>query len=332
MIRALVLVAAAISFAPAAAAQWQLQAVPTVGPVKAIEMADGEPAIGIGHGWFRIIADGNRIRLVATAGPHPRPPPAGALPGARMAEGSREVARAWLAEPTDRYGHGVLGDTIEAASLVVERKDRRRDTIRLPADAVFEDREPRIADLGGGDGDKIVVVKSYLDRGSALAVVGERDGRFDVIAETPPAGAPHRWLNPAGIVDFDGDGTIDIALVRMPHVLGRLELWSWRGETLKKSHELADTANHVAGSRALRLSAVADFDGDGRADLAIPSFDRRTLRIIGFRPAPHEIVRIALPARAATDFAVINDAAGHPAILLGLDNGALVVARRAGSR
>ncbi len=86
------------------------------------------------------------------------------------------------------------------------------------------------------------------------------------------------------------------------------------------------------GSRALRLSAVADFDGDGRADLAIPSFDRRTLRIIGFTPAPHEIVRIALPARAATDFAVINDAAGHPAILLGLDNGALVVARRAGSR
>ncbi len=92
MIRALVLVAAAISFAPAAAAQWQLQAVPTVGPVKAIEMADGEPAIGIGHGWFRIIADGNRIRLVATAGPHraaaasrrtPRRPHGGGQPRGR---------------------------------------------------------------------------------------------------------------------------------------------------------------------------------------------------------------------------------------------------------
>jgi hypothetical protein len=258
--------------------------------------------------------------------------PAGALPDGRMAEGAGEVARAWLAEPTDRYDHAVLGDAIEAASLVVERKDRRRDTVRLSADAVFEDIEPRITDLGGGDGDKIVVVKSYLDRGSALAVVGERDGRFDIIAETPPAGAPRRWLNPAGIADFDGDGTVDIALVRMPHVLGRLELWSWRDKTLKKSHELDDTANHVIGSRALRLSAVADFDGDGRPDLAIPSFDRRTLRIIGFAPAPREIARISLPARATTDFAPINDAAGHPAILLGLDNGALVVARRANAR
>jgi hypothetical protein len=286
-----------------------LQPVPTVGPVKAIETVDGEPVIAIGHGWFRIIADAGRVRLVG-----------------------RDIARAWLADPTDRYRHGALGDAIEAASLVIEKSDRQRDTVRLSSDAVFEDLAPRIADLGDNGGDKVVVVKSYLDRGSALAIIGERQGRYQIIAETPPIGAPHRWLNPAGIADFDGDGAIEIALVRMPHALGRLELWNWRDRALKKSLELDDFANHAIGSRALGMSAVADFDGDGHPDLAIPSFDRRTLRIVGFSPAARDLARIALPARATTNFALMRDAGGYPSVLLGLDNGALVVVRRAAHR
>jgi hypothetical protein len=328
LIRAIAIAAAILACAsPSPAADWMLQTVPASGPVKVIETVDGEPVIAIGHGWFRIIADNNRARLVATAGPPQRPLPDGALPDGRIAEGARDIARAWLADPTDRYGHGVLGDAIEAGSVVVERRDRRREAITLSPDAVFEDLQPRIADLGGGD--KILAVKSYLQRGAALAVIGERDGRFAVIAETPPIGAPNRWLNPAGVADFNGDGAVDIALVRMPHALGRLELWTWRGGQLHKTLELADVSNHAVGSRALRLSAVADFDGDGHPDLAIPSFDRRELRIVGFAPKARDIARIALPARAVTDFALVKDDAGRPAVLLGLENGALAMVRRA---
>jgi hypothetical protein len=326
--RAIAIAAALAAFAaPGEAADWMLQAVPTVGPVKAIETVDNEPVISIGHGWFRTIADGNRLRLVATAGPPQRPHPSGALPKGRVAEGRRAIARAWLAEPTGRYGHGVLGDAIEAASVVVERTDRRRETIRLTEDAVFEDLEPRIAELGNGR-EGIVVVKSYLRHGSALALIGERDGGYAVLAETPPIGTANRWLNPAGIADFDGDGTVDVALVRMPHALGRLELWSFRDDAFHRLLELDDVSNHVIGSRALRMSAVADFDGDGLPDLAVPSFSRRELRIIAFAPGPREVARIALPARAVTDFALLKDAAGRPAVLLALENGALVLARR----
>ncbi|MBM3527097.1 MAG: VCBS repeat-containing protein [Alphaproteobacteria bacterium] len=329
---AIVAVAASVLAMPCEAADWVLQPIPTVGPVKAIETVEDGPIVLIGGGWFRPLADGNRIRMVATAGPPQFQRPPDALPDSRVAEGKRTIARAWLAEPTGRYGHGVLGDAVEAGSVVVERSDRRRETVSAGPDAVFEDLEPRLADLGGDGRDRIVVVKSYLQRGSALAVIGERDGRYTVVAETPPIGTPNRWLNPAGIADFDGDGAMDIALVRMPHALGRLELWSWRDGGLHKTLELPNVSNHAIGSRALRLSAVADFDGDGKPDLAIPSFDRRSLRLIAFGPQAREIARIALPARATTDFALLKDALGWPAVLLGLENGALVLARRATPR
>ena len=68
-------------------------------------MADGEPGdCAIGHGWFRIIADGNRIRLVATAAApiRGRRQPA-RLPGGPHARRAAARSRAaWLAEPTDR--------------------------------------------------------------------------------------------------------------------------------------------------------------------------------------------------------------------------------------
>jgi hypothetical protein len=326
VIRALLATTLVLLSGPASAADWTLQAIPAAGPVKVIETLPDGPVVLIGAGWFRLHYDGTRYRLVATAGPSQRPLPLHALPDGIIAEGQREVARAWFADPTNRYDHGVLGDAIEAESLVVERRDGRRDVVTLPPDAVFEDLKPRIAQLGGSD--KIVTVKSYVTHGSALAVIGERDGRYEIVAETPPIGAPHRWLNPAGIADFNGDGHPNIALVRMPHAVGRLELWSFRDNALYKTLELGDVSNHVSGSRAQRMSAVADFDGDRRPDLAIASFDRRRLRLIAFAPSVREIGSIALPSPAMTDFALIADGARHPAVLLGLENGALVLARR----
>ena len=98
-----------------------------------------------------------------------------------------------------------------------------------------------------GGAERIVVVKSYLDRGAAVAVVDPRSAT--IIAETPPIGHANAWLNPAGIADFNGDGVTDIATVRQPHVVGRLELWSFRRQA-QKTVEVADASNHVIGSRA----------------------------------------------------------------------------------
>ncbi len=177
-------------------------------------------------------------------------------------------------------------------------------------------------------------MKSYLKRGSALAVIGERNAGFAILAETPPVGTPHRWLTPAGVADFDGDGRPDIALVRMPHAAGVLELWAWRDGSLTRTLEINDVSNHAIGSRVLRMSAVADFDGDGdgHADLAIPSFDRRELRLLAFTPMPRDIARIKLPARVTTEIALLRDSAGMPIVLAGLEHGAAVAVRKVPKR
>ena len=118
--------------------------------------------------------------------------------------------------------------------------------------------------------------------------------------------------------------------MRQPHVIGALELWSWRGGALHKTAELPDIANHIAGTRAIDMAAVADFDGDGIADIAAPSLDRSA-------PA-HRQLRAAARARSpacrcrprpSTNLGLVAQSAGPPAIALGLADGSLVVIRRA---
>jgi hypothetical protein len=288
--------------------------------VTSVEVRGADTRIAIGPNWYRI-ASAAATLIPAQAPGFPAVPPGGLSDG-RVASGDGAIARAWLAHPTDRYRHGVLGDAIEAGTLVIERSDGRTGTVASGANAVFEDLWPRIATLDGVD--RIVVVKSYLQRGSALAIIDAES--MKVTAETPPIGRAHAWLNPAGIADFDGDGTADIALVRQPHVVGLLQLWSWQDRQLRKVAEVPDTSNHFIGSKALGMSWMADFDADGYPDLAVPSLDRRSLRLIAFVPKVRDIARIALPARIATNIGPTG-IGGRPGLVAGLEDGRLVIIR-----
>lgn len=321
------LASAVVAQNPASAGEWRVQKIDTPARVQAIETVDGQVQVNAGGLWYRVVLSDQNATVSFIDQPMRPKNPEGAVADGIVAIGTRDIARAWFADPTDAYDHGVLGDKIESSTLVLERRDGRRETVKLNGDAVFEDLEPRLADLDGDGRDEVVVVKSYLKRGSALAVIAERKGKYEIVAETPPLGEPHQWLNPAGIGDFNGDGKVDIALVRQPHAVGALELWSWIGGGLRKTAELADAANHIAGSRAQQMSATGDFDGDRVPDLAVPSLDRSRLRLVSFMPA-HEIASVALPEKAATNLGLVPIENSPPAVVVGLADGSLVAVRR----
>lgn len=223
---------------------------------------------------------------------------AGASPGSaetlrRLPDG--EVARAgaltaYLIDPTTRYAHGVLGDAIEAGGFAVERGGRRL-VYRLGQDAVFEDRRVRLVDIDGDGAAEALVVKSYLNRGAALAVYKLRGDAIAPLAESAAIGTPNRWLNPAGVADFSGSGERLVAAVITPHLAGSLRLYRLAGGALAEVARLDGVTNHILGSRDLDLARIADIDRDGVPEIVLPTLDRTALVAVGLRDGKLAIVR-----------------------------------------
>ncbi|WP_291824033.1 hypothetical protein, partial [Bosea sp. (in: a-proteobacteria)] len=183
---------------------------------------------------------------------------------------------AYLVDPTTRYGHGVLGDAIEAGGFVVER-DGQRLLFRLGPDAVFEDRRVRLADLDGDGQPEAIVVKAYLDRGAALAVYRIGRHAIEPLAESPAIGQRNRWLNPVGVADFAGSGQAMLAAVVTPHLAGSLRLYRLSGTALVEVSRIDGFTNHRLGERDLDLAQIGDLDEDGTPDIVIPSLSRQDL-------------------------------------------------------
>ena len=111
---------------------------------------------------------------------------------------------------------------------------------------------------------------------------GLREGRLAEVAANDFIGLRNRWLNIAAIADVTGDGRKDIAYVRTPHIGGMLRLFRY-DEDLVFASEIDGFSNHAIGAYEQRLSAVADIDGDGDFEIAVPSDSRATMRIIDYR-------------------------------------------------
>jgi len=147
------------------------------------------------------------------------------IPHSTIAEASGTgIVKAMLSCATDRYAHGVLGDSIEAGCLVVEDETAKRYQLDLPQHQVFEDLIPRIVDIDGDGRNDVVLVRSESRQGAALTVytlnVSDEGQALQELATTPPIGLSNRWLAPVGMADFNKDGAMDITTT--------MALWIWR--------------------------------------------------------------------------------------------------------
>ena len=252
---------------------------------------------------------------------------------------NRERYFAFYGDETRSYSHGALGNKVEAKGLALtDLWGAKSATYRTGSSQVFEDLLPRITDLEGFGRTHIVTILTDVTQGASVAVFGLVEDELKLLAQTPYIGTPNRWLNIAGIEDFDGSGSASIALVETPHIGGTLQFWRWvsdrkGGGALELVAEAEGFSNHEFGSREQRLSAVEDFDGDGVSDLAVPSADRKTLRLVKVEGSEVvEIAAVPLPAPIDKAIGVTNvakpDGSDDVVLTVGLEDGSVWAVHR----
>ncbi len=205
--------------------------------------------------------------------------PIRALPDARILvdESDRVLV---LTDPTERYGHGILGDRIEAASFTLIETQPAPRVIRkvvIPAPVVIEGLSPIWVDLDGDKAKEIVVTISNNREGARLVVFDELGMR---IASSPAIGTGYRWRHQLAVAPFGPDGEVEIVDVLTPHIGGVVEFFHLDGDRLIKKASLRGYSTHAIGSRNLEMALAGDFDGDGKVEMLVPKQDFRRLSAI----------------------------------------------------
>lgn len=179
------------------------------------------------------------------------------IPGSVATDAAEDASlTAWYSDATDIYGHGIMGSVPDALTLALAVRDPATGTCgTVTASAgeghVFEDTAPRLVDVTGDGFAEVVAVRSSLTQGGQLVIYTVRDGRLQVLAETPYIGRRFRWLAPAAWADLDGDGNVEIAFVDRPHLAKTLRIWRYSAEGFREVAQVAGVSNHAIGEEQI---------------------------------------------------------------------------------
>jgi len=181
-----------------------------------------------------------------------------------------------LTVPTERYGHGVLGDRVEAEAVTVVDATSWivKASFVLPETFVFEQMRVEVLETGS----KTLVLGTRSSRQTGAGVIAlelQKDDELqdDVLVQVGEAGViglGNRWLNL-----FDSANGEAYA-IKTPHIGGPLQRYSYVDDELQLSSEDVGVTNHRIGSRNLDLAVLVNGD-DSSVRFIAPQYDQKTL-------------------------------------------------------
>ncbi len=176
-----------------------------------------------------------------------------------------------------RYVHGIMGDDIEGASLVifqiVDDALQIIQQIDLEGDAVYEGLSPMWADIDGDGIQDLITTVSDSRVGSRIRIYRfTNDGMITI--EGQAIGQPNRWQHQLAWGTFGVDGAMQLVEVLTPHIGGIVRFYEFDGASLSIVAQLGGYTSHIIGSRNLDMAVAGDFDGDGQPEIVLPSQDR----------------------------------------------------------
>ena len=199
------------------------------------------------------------------------------LPEKKIITSSDNRVNAMYSMPTDKYGHGVLGDKIEAEQLVVV-VDSVFYELTLPSEFVFEDISPRLYDVDGDNELEFITIRTNVSHGAAIVIYKIIDDKLVEYAYVPDIGTSYRWLNIVAINDLDNDGFVELVWIQTPHIGGILKVAKIKAGALQILSEKSQFSNHASGERNLCLS-VLTLQSDQKV-FYVPNQNRN--KIVGF--------------------------------------------------
>jgi len=229
-----------------------------------------------------------------------------------------------LANSTTRYSHGILGDDIEAESVVlieIGETPRVVSQISIPAPGVIEGLMPLWADLSGDGQREIIVTISDAEQGSQIVTYDEEGNE---LARGPAVGQGFRWRHQLAIAPFGPNGEIELADVLTPHIGGIVEFYQLAEGRLEVVATVPGYSTHSIGSRNLDAALAGDLDGDSHTELLVPDQSHTQLGAIRRTTDGAEVIwTVPIGGQLSTNIAAVSFADGSAAIGVGHDGNSL---------
>ena len=251
--------------------------------------------------------------------------PLNASADARLVMNSKGKVAVYANATDQRYRHGIMGDRLEAATLLVlEARDsqiRILARIDLPGEDVYEGIAPFWADIDGDGVEDLVTTVSNGTLGARIRAYLWDGASIRQEIDGPPIGRGNRWRHLLTSGPFGPDGAIEIVDVRSPHLDPEMEFFRLSDGALELAASFPGLTTHLLGSRNLDQTAAGDFNGDGQPEVLALDMKRRAIVAVQrSETGAREVWRLEAGGEIVSNFAPVELLDGALALAAGTDD------------